>query len=40
LPWVNGWVEREHRSVTQEAEALAYRQETKRTILIESVDLL
>lgn len=33
LDRVNGWVERERRSVTQEAEALSHRQETERAEL-------
>ena len=38
LDRVNGWVERERRSVTQEAEALAHRQETERAELERKIE--
>lgn len=38
LDRVNGWVERERRSVTQEAEALAHRQETERAELEKKIE--
>jgi hypothetical protein len=38
LDRVNGWVERERRSVAQEAEALAHRQETERAELERKIE--
>jgi flagellar biosynthesis/type III secretory pathway protein FliH len=38
LDRVNGWVERERRSVTQEAEALAHRQEIERAELERKIE--
>ena len=38
LDRVNGWVERERRSVTQEAEALVHRQETERAELENKIE--